>query len=413
MPSHSGLSWTMAISKMQSRVALCISLLLLVACSLPIASARSSVLAAASLPRSNNNNNSNNNNSNVQRRRLQEDQVGSFPERHHGTAIPSGGAVSVKAATTATAAATAVKSSTAPWVDGLKNGLASAMAAACVKATLMPVDAIKTLQQYQQTVSGKSLTISAACNQIMTRPGGFANFYAGLGVTVFGAMPGVALYFGVYSYVKRLFLETETGKNNKTLSIALSAAIGNSVASFSRVPYEVMKQKLQTQAYSSTWQAFREIASHEAWWTLLFPKGSIAVQMIRDVPYAVCTLLLYESLQTAFSKEEHSRTLDFFIGGTAGGLGSWMTNPMDVIKTRLQIDSGLYQGSVVTCTRAVWGEGGAPAFLRGSIPRLMHKVPANAFFFLFYELFRRALGVGDAIAKQEAQKSKSGPQKKR
>ena len=32
------------------------------------------------------------------------------------------------------------------------------------------------------------------------------------------------------------------------------------------------------------------------------------------------------------------------------------------------------------------------AFLRGSVPRLMHKIPANGFFFVFYEFFRRVLG---------------------
>jgi hypothetical protein len=118
---------------------------------------------------------------------------------------------------------------------------------------------------------------------------------------------------------------------------------------------------------------------------------------------------LYESLQAACSKngltsDRTSKGLDFCLGGIAGGMGSWVTNPMDVVKTRLQVNSDLYSGSVLKCTQAVWQEGGASAFLRGSIPRLMHKVPANAFFFLFYELFRRLLRVEEAVAKHEQQK---------
>jgi solute carrier family 25 S-adenosylmethionine transporter 26 len=375
-------------------------------------SARSSVLAAASLPRKRNRS----------KRRvgvpavLQEEEDEPFysvpsvayQDRSRQSFIPNGGA----AAAVTIAVPTIVSSSA--WLDGLKNGLASAMAAACVKASLQPIDTIKTLQQYHQASSGSSLTVAAAARKIMARPGGFGNFYAGLGVTVIGAMPATAIYFGVYSYCKRKFLAFDQGHNqhHKTLSIAASAAIGNSVASFSRVPYEVLKQKLQTGAYSNTWEALGAVAAQKAWWTLIFPKGGIAIQMIRDVPYAICTLLLYENLQAHLSKEsQHNKAWDFCLGGIAGGIGSWVTNPMDVVKTRLQTDSAMYQGSVITCAQAVWTEGGASAFLRGSIPRLMHKVPANAFFFLFYELFRRLLRVEEAVAKYEQQKS--GTQKQR
>lgn len=31
--------------------------------------------------------------------------------------------------------------------------------------------------------------------------------------------------------------------------------------------------------------------------------------------------------------------------------------------------------------------------MKGATPRLLHKIPANAFFFVFYELFRGMLGV--------------------
>lgn len=215
-------------------------------------------------------------------------------------------------------------------VEGLKNGLASAGAAGCVKTCLHPIDAIKTIQQYHQSTGKTSLSLLGACREIMSRPGGFLNFYAGLGVAVFGAMPGVALYFGVYSYCKKILGRTEFGSRNPTLSIAVSAAIGNSVASFSRVPYETIKQQLQTNTYDSTWQAFSTIASSDNWMAMLFPKGGVAIQMIRDVPYAIVTLLLYESLQAKYKKEDNTKATDFLLGGVAGGIGSWVTNPMDV-----------------------------------------------------------------------------------
>ena len=125
--------------------------------------------------------------------------------------------------------------------------------------------------------------------------------------------------------------------------------------------------------------------------------GGVAIQMLRDVPYAVATLLVYEYLQGTLQGSAKER--DFILGGISGGFGSWVTNPMDVVKTRLQTNSGLYGGSIRACAREVWHEGGAAAFMRGSVPRLMHKVPANAFFFFFYETFRRILRVEEAVQK--------------
>lgn len=215
-----------------------------------------------------------------------------------------------------------------------------------------------------------------------------------------GSMPSVGLYFGVYSYLKRRL--TEYGSERfpnipRTVYIALAAAIGNTIASASRVPYEVMKQNLQTQLYSSMGEALRDMS-----WSTLFPTGGIASQMLRDIPYAIVTLLCYEHMKAHWKPraaekfpEVSNGVWDMMVGGASGGVGSYVTNPMDVIKTRLQTSSQLYGGSIQTCVIETFREGGTSAFFRGSIPRLCHKVPANAFFFLFYELFRKLLRVDD------------------
>mmetsp|Transcript_916 Transcript_916/g.2596 ORF Transcript_916/g.2596 Transcript_916/m.2596 type:complete len:219 (-) Transcript_916:87-743(-) len=218
-------------------------------------------------------------------------------------------------------------------------------------------------------------------------------------------MPSVGLYFGVYSFCKKKFAkwEDKSPYMSRTMSIAMSAAIGNTIASASRVPYEVVKQKLQTKAYASMGEAIRDMSL-----ATLFPTGGIASQMLRDIPYAIFTLLTYEHLKSAWKpraearfEDVPNRAWDVLVGGLAGGVGSYLTNPMDVIKTRLQTSSALYGGSIRTCASQTWQEGGAMAFLRGSVPRLIHKVPANACFFLFYEFFRSVLRVNDDKLEEE------------
>lgn len=223
-------------------------------------------------------------------------------------------------------------------------------------------------------------------------------------------MPSVGLYFGIYSFCKKTFQQwdQECYEQRQTLYIALSAAIGNTIASASRVPYEVVKQKLQTKAYASMADAMADMSLKT-----LFPTGGIASQMLRDIPYAIVTLMTYEHLKSVWKKRAENRfptvpskSWDLLVGGVSGGVGSYVTNPMDVIKTRLQTDSELYGGSIRTCAKLTFEEGGAAAFLRGSVPRLMHKVPANAFFFFFYEFFRTVLRVDDDATSAPTQKAR-------
>jgi hypothetical protein len=124
---------------------------------------------------------------------------------------------------------------------------------------------------------------------------------AGLGVAAIGAMPSVGLYFGIYSYSKRTIiprLQQTLGPTREgsyiisdnaatTIGIAASAAIGNTFASFSRVPFEVVKQRLQTGKYPNTRTALAAMFRSEGM-RGFFPLGGICTQMVRDIP---CKLL--------------------------------------------------------------------------------------------------------------------------
>lgn len=120
---------------------------------------------------------------------------------------------------------------------------------------------------------------------------------AGLGVAAIGAMPSVGLYFGIYSYSKRTIiprLKRAVGPTRerdsiisdsavKTIGIAASAAIGNTFASFSRVPYEVVKQQLQTGQYPNTRKALTAMFRSNGM-RAFFPLGGVSIQMVRDIP---------------------------------------------------------------------------------------------------------------------------------
>jgi len=267
-------------------------------------------------------------------------------------------------------------------VEGLKNAAASGIASAVVKASLQPFDTIKTVQQF----STSPMSPMEATRLILKRSG-WLGLYSGVLVTIFGAVPSVATYFGSYQYFRKIF---ESWDWNPSFGIVIAAGIGNSLASGLRVPYETVKQKLQAGIYPDTLTALRSM-HRENGIRAFFCKGGVGIQLIRDVPYAMVTLLVYEKLQIYFRNKidkKYHGWMNIFIGGFAGGVGTWVTNPMDVVKTRVMLlPSEQYKG-LSFIVSDIWVNEGACTFFKGAVPRLLHRVPANAVFFVVYEFFR-------------------------
>lgn len=154
----------------------------------------------------------------------------------------------------------------------------------------------------------------------------------------------------------------------------------------------------------------------------MFGRGRLVSQILRDVPYAVITAIVYDLLQLylfraavagARSKEQSqlqskstqnswqsSRQLaDAAAGALAGGISTFLTTPMDVVKTRLMAGQHSYP-SFMDAVRSMYKTEGAGAFLAGAQSRLYHKIPANGLFYFFYEAFRFALGAVETRSEQ-------------
>lgn len=306
--------------------------------------------------------------------------------------------------------------------DGIKNAMASGLATAVVKTFLQPLDTIKTVQQAQKIKLGP---IKAALQVIEQR--GIRGLWSGIGITIVGSTPSVAVYFGVYSSVKNQLVKVFPPEF-KLLAVALSAAVGNTLASVLRVPYEVLKQRIQMGRHPSAWAAVQYSWKNDGPLGL-FDNGKLSSQILRDIPYAIVTLVSYEILQSLAAKAlknhmEKSRDLektssnrkageddvdakkkafnmgpskklqDALCGSIAGGLGSFITTPMDVVKTRMM--TGRQFSSVGEAFYRILKEEGVQNFFIGVGPRLMHKIPANGLFFLCYEAFRTFLQVEGA-----------------
>jgi hypothetical protein len=192
---------------------------------------------------------------------------------------------------------------------------------------------------------------------------------------------------------------------------------------------QVLNHRMQLGRHPSSWAAFQYILEEHkgiaAVTNALFGSGKLVSQIARDVPYSVIVSLCYELLQHFVNERKllilntrstndplifvqepvksaediiitngSSQYQNAFCGSVAGGVGAFLTTPMDVVKTRLMCGGSKYQySSLSDAIVGIWTEEGPQALFVGLTSRLLHKVPANAFFYVFYETFRAALGV--------------------
>lgn len=122
---------------------------------------------------------------------------------------------------------------------------------------------------------------------------------------------------------------------------------------------------------------------------------------MRDVPFFGCNLLLYEQLRAAAtarrarlagSGEPVSLQLSamelVLIGAAAQGVAGLLTNPVDVLKTRVQ--SGSVAG-VGEALQAALREGGPAALMRGAAMRVVWIAPQGTVYYPTYEWMQRVL----------------------
>jgi hypothetical protein len=128
----------------------------------------------------------------------------------------------------------------------------------------------------------------------------------------------------------------------------LSAGCGAAIADSLFNPMEVIKVKLQLQGqigqqapyYKGVVGAARKILAEDGLY-LLWTPGLVAT-WIRGLSYTGFRIGMYPTVKTMFMKEgEDSIIAKFCAGATTGAIGTTLANPVDVVRVRLQGESGV------------------------------------------------------------------------
>ncbi|CAE6534490.1 unnamed protein product [Rhizoctonia solani] len=201
--------------------------------------------------------------------------------------------------------------------------VAGGLAGTSVDLLFFPIDTIKTRLQSSQG---------------FLKAGGFNGVYRGVGSVIVGSAPGAAIFFTTYSTLKQNLPLDST----HPLNHVIAASIGEVAACLVRVPTEVVKSRTQTSAYGagvSSFGAFLRVAKLEGLGGLYRGFGPT---VMREIPFTSLQFPMYE-----FFKIRLAKVLDRQInpheaavcGSLAGGIAASATTPLDVLKTRIMLDS--------------------------------------------------------------------------
>lgn len=302
-----------------------------------------------------------------------------------------------------------------------------AIAGAFGEGMMHPVDTLKTRLQSQAIMSGAKAqkNIFQMVRTVWTSDG-LRGFYRGISPGVTGSLATGATYFGVIESTKT-WLENNNPNLSGHWSHFIAGGIGDTLGSFIYVPCEVMKQRMQVQGSSKSWalNATKGNVSQSpgtqmyGYYNGMFHAGSsiwrdhgvkglyagYGSTLARDVPFAGLMVTFYEALKelSVYGKRKYLPDSDLqvsnsfeglVLGGLSGGFGAYLTTPLDVIKTRLQVQGSTtrYNGWL-DAIKKTWDSEGVNGLFRGSVPRIIWYIPASALTFMAVEFLREHFNV--------------------
>mmetsp|Transcript_38559 Transcript_38559/g.46627 ORF Transcript_38559/g.46627 Transcript_38559/m.46627 type:complete len:385 (+) Transcript_38559:121-1275(+) len=305
--------------------------------------------------------------------------------------------------------------------DGLTFGshmIAGAIAGMTEHTAMYPIDTIKTRLQIASEAStsmssgllSHSGPVRSAFRQIFA-DGGILGLYRGINAMALGAGPAHAVYFAVYEKGKEYLNGDRDHVDPARAGVAGVIATCAHDAVF--LPMDVVKQRLQipNTRYAGVWDCYKTVMAEEGVGAFF---RSYRTTVVMNIPYTAVHFAVYESAKTAIGADtedgEDKLSTHLLAGGAAGGIAAAITNPMDVVKTRLQTQGATNISNTVTaCSTPGCGSSRAPpisdalrqiaakegtgALFKGISARVLFHTPAAAICWSTYEYCKSMLAV--------------------
>eukprot|EP01064_Diplonema_japonicum_P024734 TRINITY_DN3540_c1_g1_i2.p1 TRINITY_DN3540_c1_g1~~TRINITY_DN3540_c1_g1_i2.p1 ORF type:complete len:313 (+),score=45.23 TRINITY_DN3540_c1_g1_i2:47-940(+) len=242
---------------------------------------------------------------------------------------------------------------------------------------MYPMDTIKTKLMSRNV--GWKYSGATHCAKKIIKNEGFRGMYRGLGPAFASAVPAHAALFSSYEFVKK----GSEPYVSEDISLLLGAGAATCLHDTVSVPFDVVKQRLQEQhtQHGSAIRCFKYILKTEG--PSAFTRSLPATYLL-NFPAQAVHWLTYETAKKYTGKEIEERVaMDYFICGAFAGIcTAVVTNPLDLVRTRIQLGESSYKNTI----KDVYTTHGITGFWRGCIPRMAFQAPSAALTMTSYEV---------------------------
>eukprot|EP00470_Lotharella_oceanica_P006519 CAMPEP_0170192358 /NCGR_PEP_ID=MMETSP0040_2-20121228/53960_1 /TAXON_ID=641309 /ORGANISM="Lotharella oceanica, Strain CCMP622" /LENGTH=271 /DNA_ID=CAMNT_0010440691 /DNA_START=21 /DNA_END=836 /DNA_ORIENTATION=- len=255
-----------------------------------------------------------------------------------------------------------------------REAAAGALAGFATEALLYPLDAYKTHQQYFTSESPARLRWKLLYRGVLT-------------VTSIGAGPCYGVFFAVNETVKHTLVHSlDFSPSLATLPAAITAAFPAAVV---YIPADTIKKRTQTGIEANGLAAIRSIATSQG--LAGFFVGWRA-SLIRDVPFTSIKIFTFQQMAMAYTRAVERKNISpseaAVIGGLSGVTTAVVTNPIDVINTRMKSHATHPPPGILALTATIVRSEGMPALFAGLAPRVVLKAMTGTFFWGAHRRFK-------------------------
>jgi len=303
--------------------------------------------------------------------------------------------------------------------DGLNymgHMVAGSIAGMSEHAIMYPADTIKT--RMQVTASRHQPQYGGVYNalSLILKNEGVFGIYRGVGAVLLGAIPGHAMHFAVYEAAKQRLggSHTSSGRGSSHLQHMVADMMSGSAATLVHdgisTPVDVVKQRMQLygsrkmygdRLFECIQNIYKEGGVRQFY--LSYPTTvamNIPVFAVYFATYEKVKKTIAPHIATNLDEGTFNPQVHCVAGGMAGAIAAACSNPLDVIKTRLQTQVTSYEMSGEKkmefsgprqVVQHLMKTEGVRGFLRGVGARMLYQAPGAAVCWVTYEYMKHIL----------------------